>query len=374
MEYQPPIGGDSDDPYVDGDPASGTPGSPVPAAAIEHPQREIVNALEAFGVAPDEGDLTQLAQVLSGISDDAKKKRAKNLIINGNFDIWQRGTSFTGEVYTADRWLATSSNHSVTRVASPFGGVFALNCAASGGSIPAIKTTVLLNGSGNIYPFEGGDYTLSFDIACDTSGLDIKVYTAWANNAAGTNAQVIDNSVLVGTTTGSNQTIEHTLNPSSIPIVSGNQVLIVMVMIDSSNQSFRLGRVQLERGASRSDFEVRSYRDELKLCEYFGFKPRGSATYIIGVRKVNASSSGSVSSALFSSSLNLPRMRVTPIIIHSGGITLHHESGGQVATLRSISVWMPEQMVFNCNFGAADVTNITQIRFLQNVPFFDAEV
>ena len=303
-----------------------------------------------------------------------QNQRNKNFIINGNFDVWQRGTNFTGEVYTADRWLTTSSNHSVTKVTNPFGGIFALNCSAVGGSIPAIKTTVLLNVSGNIYPFEGGDYTLSFDIACDTSGLDIKVYTAWANNSAGTNAQVIDDSIVVGTTTGSNQTIEHTFNPSSTPIVSGNQALIIMVMVDSSNESFTLGRVQLEKGSLKTNFEVRSYRDELKLCEYFGFKPRGSATYIIGVRKVNASSSGSVSSALFSSSLNLPRMRVTPIVIHSGGITLHSESGGQIATLSSISVWMPEQTVFNCHFGAADVTDITQIRFLQNVPFFDAEI
>ena len=36
----------------------------------------------------------------------------RNKIINGNFDVWQRGTSFVNPsgVYTADRWFAASSN------------------------------------------------------------------------------------------------------------------------------------------------------------------------------------------------------------------------------------------------------------------------
>lgn len=32
-----------------------------------------------------------------------------NAIINGNFDIWQRGTSANGGGYLADRWVVTKS-------------------------------------------------------------------------------------------------------------------------------------------------------------------------------------------------------------------------------------------------------------------------
>lgn len=67
MEYIPPVGGGADDPYVDADIPGGIPGSLVPAAAIEDPQREIVAIIEAAGLVPDGGDLTQLLQAIQSL-------------------------------------------------------------------------------------------------------------------------------------------------------------------------------------------------------------------------------------------------------------------------------------------------------------------
>jgi hypothetical protein len=51
-------------PYIDGNPAAGIQGSIVPAASIEYPQREIMNALQAAGLVGTNADLTQLLQML----------------------------------------------------------------------------------------------------------------------------------------------------------------------------------------------------------------------------------------------------------------------------------------------------------------------
>lgn len=65
MKYVPPVGAtDPNAGYVTGDPATDTEGSPVAAEAIEHPMREIVNAIIALGGTPDQNDLTQLGTLL----------------------------------------------------------------------------------------------------------------------------------------------------------------------------------------------------------------------------------------------------------------------------------------------------------------------
>lgn len=52
--------------YVNANPATGVKGSTVPGEALEHPQREILNVIEAAGLTPNGADLTQLLQALRG--------------------------------------------------------------------------------------------------------------------------------------------------------------------------------------------------------------------------------------------------------------------------------------------------------------------
>jgi len=67
MKYVPPVGGADNDPYVDGNPSTGVEGSPVPAAAIEDPMREIVAVIEAAGLTQDPEDLTQLSAGITAL-------------------------------------------------------------------------------------------------------------------------------------------------------------------------------------------------------------------------------------------------------------------------------------------------------------------
>lgn len=67
MKYVPPIGGAANDSYIDGNPAGGIEGSPVPAAAIEDPQREIVQVINDAGLTPTDADLGQLSEAITAL-------------------------------------------------------------------------------------------------------------------------------------------------------------------------------------------------------------------------------------------------------------------------------------------------------------------
>jgi hypothetical protein len=63
MKYAPPYGAPgADDPYINGDPSIARQGSILPAAAAEHPQREIVNFIKSSNFSPIENDLEQLTK------------------------------------------------------------------------------------------------------------------------------------------------------------------------------------------------------------------------------------------------------------------------------------------------------------------------
>ena len=84
MKYVPPLGSaDPNTSYQDGNPEAGILGSIVPAAAIERPQREILNVLTAAGLTPSDTDLTQLLAAIRKIigTQNAELERLRLLKI-----------------------------------------------------------------------------------------------------------------------------------------------------------------------------------------------------------------------------------------------------------------------------------------------------
>lgn len=71
MKYNKPSNATEDNaPYVDTDPQKGIKGSTVPAAAIEAPQRELVNLIAKAGITPSAADLEQVYKAVVQIIKD----------------------------------------------------------------------------------------------------------------------------------------------------------------------------------------------------------------------------------------------------------------------------------------------------------------
>lgn len=209
MKYNAPIGAaDPNDPYSDGSPGAGIEGSPVPAAALEDPQREIHNAITAAGLTPDHDDLTQLAQAiailaaatavrptgfLQGFLVTNNAVDANNdvdispgVFVSSNFTMnqaasmtkrldaaWAAGTN-NGGLDTGAK--AINSTYHVFEIGNPTTGeldaIFSLNPVAPA-VMPAGYTrskrihSVMTDGSGNIVPYQlfplaGGGVTVRY--------------------------------------------------------------------------------------------------------------------------------------------------------------------------------------------------------------------
>ena len=80
------------------------------------------NAVTNLSVGTDGQTLVADSSTSTGLRYQSSMAAGKNALINGGFDVWQRGTSFTSlGVYTADRWFYsnfTSTGRTITRQAT----------------------------------------------------------------------------------------------------------------------------------------------------------------------------------------------------------------------------------------------------------------
>lgn len=99
MKYAPPIGQEAQGEeahYIDGNPELGILGSPVPAAAIEQGQRELLHVIKQAGLTPSSEDLTQLFQAIGKLISDkvpiASKETAGIVKPGAGLQIGEDGT------------------------------------------------------------------------------------------------------------------------------------------------------------------------------------------------------------------------------------------------------------------------------------------
>ena len=276
-------------------------------------------------------------------------KAISNEIINGAFDFWQRGTSFTqASSYTADRWqqstdkTATISRQTFTPGAAPVAGYegafFLRHAASAGGSFQVVQQRVE-----DVRTFAGQTVTLSY----------------WAKADAAVNNVVImeQDFGTGGSSAVATSSVTHALTTSwarytatiSVPSITGktigtNSSLIVRVIrtIDALAHTVDIWGVQLEPGTVANDFRrnANSIQGELAACQRYYYQWVNSA--------VDAQfGPTSRASTIFSSmTFFLPvSMRTTPTVVStaSGGVffrTVEYNTSFNITTgsINAVSV------------------------------------
>ena len=213
----------------------------------------------------------------------------RNSIINGAFDVWQRGTSFTPSAstatYTSDRWQTVRgvANYTAIQIAASPGesrfGLRIQRTAATSDTNVIILSTVLE--TGDSYKFAGKQITLSFkaNVGANYSGASSQLSciirtgtgTDESLNLSGlfpTGDATPISTLQTLTTTKTTYSLTGTIASNASQICA--QFRFIPVGTAGANDFFDIYDVQLETGPVATEFERLPFGITLNQClRYF---------------------------------------------------------------------------------------------------------
>lgn len=205
----------------------------------------------------------------------------KNYIINGNFDIWQRGTSLTGQTsskYLADRWRTEPS----TTTYDYNQGTFTVGQTDVPNNPQFYADFTITGADDNFRPEQriedvrtlaGETITISFWAKYTSNAPTDFRTTIRQYFGSGGSSDVYTVFASGQTLTTSWQKFEVT---GTVPSISGKTIgtgnlLSISPFWNGNNETFdvQIAQVQVEKGSVATDFEVRPIAEELALCQRY---------------------------------------------------------------------------------------------------------
>ncbi len=259
--------------------------SAVPVDASDIPDNSITAAKIVDGaiVAADIADAT-IVNLKSG---------RKNLIINGGMDVWQRGTSSAltnGKSYVTDRfWMnpqTNASTHSRQAVTSPIAGMRSQYCLR-------IQRNDTVTSTGLMY--FSTDLESSNAFACRGRKLTLSFYARKGANYSATSdyftlgivtGKGTDQTLVSGYTSGAfvaNQSNTLTSSWQRFTVTTSSVIADDITQIGlqgtrtsvgtaGANDYLEITGIQLEISDVATEFEHRSYGEELALCQRYYYQ------------------------------------------------------------------------------------------------------
>ncbi len=220
-------------------------------------------------------------------------------LINGNFDVWQRGTSFAvnGSGYVADRWKYWNNMNATYSQQNGLGLNGSVNCirlqrnSGQGGTYLAIGQALESQDSKK---FRGQYLTLSFWARCGTnyspssSNLLVEIKADTTTDASAVNMSGTSYSTNVVLTTSWQK---FTFTTTGAIASDRNQIAVVFSADVSgtagANDYFEITQIQLNAGDTALPFQAKSFEEELQKCLRFYEK-----TFEYGTTPANNVSAG----------------------------------------------------------------------------------
>ena len=301
----------------------------------------------------------------------------RNAIINGDFNVWVRGTSFTGVEYGPDRWFLgrTGTTRTTTRQAFTLGqtdvpGEPEFFCRHVVTSVAgASNFAVMAQRIENVRSFAGQQVTLSFWAKADGSKPIAVEFAQNFGTGGSPSAEVTALGVTKPTLSTSWQLLTVTV---TLPSIAGktlgsdnNSYLAIGVWMDAGSSfnartstlgqqsgTFDFSRFQLEPGSAATPFEGRPLGAEISLCERF-YQEGTAVNWSYGLALNAVGNSFEFRTA----------MRAVPEIVLSGGAETNISSVGVI-----------EKLPGNIGFSARGVPSANGATYWQRKYTADAEL
>jgi hypothetical protein len=210
------------------------------------------------------GDIRHNNQIYAG----------KNKIINGGFDVWQRGTSgFSNGGFTADRMLSDNGATASRSTDAPNGFMYSMRWTTPGAANCVIRQGIELPAAGSqgIF-FDGSAFTFSIFAKSSVAGKTLTLYIAFADGSNGTARRTVVDNIVIGTTTTGWARYTHTFTIPAGASISPALCLQVTPYISTPNADVYMTGMQLEAGSVATPFTLAgggSQQAELALCQRY---------------------------------------------------------------------------------------------------------
>jgi len=297
-------------------------------------------------VIPGSSDYTA-AQV--GALPIATTVAAKNVLINGNMDIWQRGTTGFTTGYTADRWLIGGTQTVSQSTDVPYSGAkYSMDTVSTGANYNIIKQRIE---SFNSETLIAGTATISFwaKSLSGTNTLNVAFYYATAvDNFA---SQTYINTVGFGVPSTSWTFYSGQVTLPSAALSNGIEIQIYRD--NSVANEFKLSQVQFENGSTATAFSRAggTIQGELAACQrYFYQVVAPGGTFL------NGDISGGYALGVYKFPVTMrtaPSVTATAVTIYSGSAnSVFSTFAGNTSTEGFRTLYLPSGMTSGYAFHA----------------------
>ncbi len=292
----------------------------------------------------------------TGLRYQGSMAGGKNALINGAFDYWQRGTSFTltaGGTYTSDRWLATRQNGAgtVTRKSFPADSNSVPNSAPN--YLSFNQSTAATDYAPNIVQniedvrtFAGQTVTLSLYVKASKT-IAISLF-AYQNGGSGGTSQTGLSPTVIGNATTSWTRLSYTFampSVSSLTVGTSSMTQIYLQMPLSDTYTVDFSQVQLEVGSVATSFTRAggTLQGELAACRYYYERilPNGSGTGYSGIGHYYDTTNCYTIQ-------NWQEKRVIPTVTFSGAT--HFTANGSGVNRQSTAVNLDVATTWGCDY------------------------